>query len=158
MVCVLYKNLKYKLKTTVDPIRFIGVDRLLDALSDPRFPSFYCFFFVVFLFFFFSFFFLSCSRDQRVEHRSTPLGACGWSFIKISNCLTAASEGSSRTIKTALRLSAKTSCMICLLASSFIINIITEGRSPRSGGKWIKTRGSISSVVHDSRVVVRRCV
>lgn len=45
--------------------------------------------------------------------------------------------------------------MICLLASSLIINIITEGGSPRSGGKWIKTRGSFSSVVHDSRVVVR---
>lgn len=54
MVFVLYKNLRYKLKTTVDPTRLIGVDRSLDdALSNRRFlPSFHillsCFFFLLY--------------------------------------------------------------------------------------------------------------
>lgn len=50
MVFVLYKNLRYKLKTTVDPTRLIGVDRSLDdALSNRRSLTFFhillsCFF------------------------------------------------------------------------------------------------------------------
>lgn len=87
MVCVLYKNLKYKLKTTVDPARLIGVDRSLGALSDPWYH--FIFFFAIFLLpspFFVIFFVLSFlsfllrRRGREIDaakHRSTPLGACG---------------------------------------------------------------------------------
>lgn len=107
MVFVLYKNLRYKLKTTVDPTRLIGVDRSLDdALSNRRFlPSFHILLSCIFFYCIVCYVcFILIARSARQQHRSTPLGAYGWSFIKISNCLSAASKGSSRIIKTALRL------------------------------------------------------